>query len=398
MENYKYKAQDAEGKTVSGTLAAENEQNLHERLKAKNLMLMDCELVNAKKYYKPLKVSALAEYARQIGTLIQAGIPLVKALQMLSEDEAAGDYEKEIYKEIVRMVMQGIPLSDAMESAGGVFPPLIINMFRAAETGGNMDSTALKVAEQYTKEDRMNATVKSALTYPKILAFLIVVVVLVIFGYVMPQFDELFASMSTLPLPTRIMMAISDFVRYHWLFLIVFGVSAWLAAYFLKKIYKVAYYIDKIKVKMPKAGRLMKTIYTARFARTLNSLYSAGIPIITCLSIARKTIGNLYIEKQFEQVIADTQAGLPLSVALDRVDGFVKKLTSSVKVGEEAGSLDNMLESMADNLEFESEKAIQQLVSYLEPVMIIIMAAIVGFIMLSVIVPIYQSYQYIGKG
>ena len=160
----------------------------------------------------------------------------------------------------------------------------------------------------------------------------------------------------------------------------------------------MAYYIDKIKVKMPKAGRLMKTIYTARFARTLNSLYSAGIPIITCLSIARKTIGNLYIEKQFEQVIADTQAGLPLSVALDKVDGFVKKLTSSVKVGEEAGSLDNMLESMADNLEFESEKAIQQLVSYLEPVMIIIMAAIVGFIMLSVIVPIYQSYQYIGKG
>ena len=125
-------------------------------------------------------------------------------------------------------------------------------------------------------------------------------------------------------------------------------------------------------------------------------MYSSGIPIISCLDIASKTIGNLYIEKQFKQVIADTTAGESLSNAVGKVDGFVKKIESSIRVGEEAGSLDTMLDSIADDMEFESERAIGQMVAYLEPVMIVLMAGIVCFIMISVIVPIYQSYQQIG--
>jgi type IV pilus assembly protein PilC len=172
----------------------------------------------------------------------------------------------------------------------------------------------------------------------------------------------------------------------------------WPAWYFIKKIPAVIYVLDRAKVHLPKLGRLFKVIYTARFARTLSSLYSSGIPIINCLSIAKKTIGNAYIEAQFDQVIADTQAGEPLSVALGKVDGFIAKMISSVRVGEEAGSLESMLNSIADDMEFESERAIQQMVAMIEPVMIIVMAVIVGFIMISVIVPIYQSYSTIGAG
>ncbi|MCR5655193.1 MAG: type II secretion system F family protein [Lachnospiraceae bacterium] len=396
MPNFKYRAQAEDGKIVSGTQTAIDEQDLHNRLKMKNLMLLDAKGEAGKQYYKAFKAKQLAEYARQIGTLLRSGVTLVRALQMLAEDEAATDYEKEVYGTVTAAVMQGVPLSDAMENLGGVFPPLMINMFRAAESSGNMDGTALKIADQYTKEDRLNAKVGSAMTYPKILGVIIIAVVAVIFGYVMPQFDELFSSMETLPLPTRIMMGLSDLVKNRWYVILLVVIIAAIVWYFLKKLPKVQYVLDRFKVRAPKIGKLMKVVYTARFARTLSSLYTSGIPIIGCLQIARKTINNSYIEAQFDQVIADTQAGVPLSAALGEVDGFVRKMISSIKVGEEAGSLEDMLESVADDMEFESERAIGQMVALLEPVMIIIMALIVGFIMISVIVPIYQSYQYIG--
>lgn len=396
MPNFRYKAQDAEGGTVMGVLIAADEQDLHDRLKQKKLMLLDAKDLTKTANYKPLKAKALAEFARQIGTLMRAGIPLVRCLQMLSEDEAVTPYERKIYSDVTKEVMQGVPLSVAMESMKGVFPMLIINMFRAAESSGGLDDTAMRISAQYTKEDRLNAKVKSAMTYPKILSGLIVLVVAVIFGFVMPQFDSLFDSMPVLPLPTRIMLAISDFVVAYWYALIIGAVTVFLLIYFLKKIPAVCYVLDRIQIHIPKIGKLFKVIYTARFARTLSSLYSSGIPIITCLDIASKTIGNLYIEKQFKQVIADTTAGESLSSAIGKVDGFVKKIESSIRVGEEAGSLDTMLDSIADDMEFESERAISQMVAYLEPAMIVVMAVIVGFIMISVIVPIYQSYQSIG--
>ncbi len=396
MPNFKYKAQDTDGNIVTGVLVAVDEQDLHVRLKQKKLMLIDSKNLTKTANYKPLKAKALAEYSRQIGTLMRSGIPLVRCLQMLTEDEAVTPYERKVYNDITKEVMQGVPLSNAMESMKGVFPPLIINMFRASESSGGLDDTALRVASQYTSEDRLNSKVKGAMTYPKILSALIVLVVAVIFGFVMPQFDSLFDSMPSLPLPTRIMLAISDFVVKYWGALIIGVVVVFLLGYFLKKIPVVCYELDKLKVHIPKFGKLFKVIYTARFARTLSSLYSSGIPIVSCLEISSKTIGNLYIEKQFEQVIADTTAGESLSTAIGKVDGFVKKIQSSIRVGEEAGSLDTMLDSIADDMEFESERAISQMVAYLEPVMIVVMAVIVGFIMISVIVPIYQSYQQIG--
>ncbi|MCR4691592.1 MAG: type II secretion system F family protein [Lachnospiraceae bacterium] len=396
MANYRYKAQTAEGKIVYGKMLATDEQDLHNRLKMKQLMLVEAKGETEKKYYKPFSAKTLAEYSRQIGTLLRSGITLVRALQMLCEDEAATSYEKAVYGTITANVMQGVPFSEAMEKLGGVFPPLMINMFRASESTGNMDGTALKIADQYSKEDRLNAKVKNATTYPKILAFIIVVVVAIIFGYVMPQFEELFESMPVLPLATRIMMWISGFVKNNLIGIIIFCVAVYAAIYFMQKIPGIKYVLDRAKVHFPKFGRLMKVIYTARFARTLSSLYSSGIPIITCLQIARNTIGNSYIEKQFDQVIADTQAGETLSGSLSKVDGFIGKMISSIKVGEEAGSLDTMLNSVADDMEFESERAIGQMVAMLEPVMIIIMALIVGFIMISVITPIYQSYSFIG--
>ncbi len=396
MALYKYKAQDAGGKVKSGKLNASSEQDLHEKLRAEGLMLLDFKDAAKLKKYKPLKTKALAEYSRQIGTLLNAGVSLVKALQIMSEDESITPYERVIYKEITSYVVQGVPLSEAMKNLPGVFPPLITNMYKAAEASGKLDTTALRMADQYTREDRMNAKIKSAMTYPKILSFLIVVVVAVIFGFVLPQFKSMFDKMDSLPFTTEIMMAISSFVGKYWYTLIIAAAVIWLILYFLKKIPAVVYQFDKFKIKAPKIGKLLKIIYTARFARTLCSLYSSGIPIVTCLSIAKTTIGNSYIEEQFDEVIKSVQAGNTLTSSLEGVDGFINKLTSSINVGEEAGSLDTMLVSIAEDLEFESDKAITQMVSYIEPVMIVVLAAVVGFIILSVITPIYGSYKSIG--
>ncbi len=395
---YRYRAQDEKGKIISGELRANDEAELQSKLRADNMLLIEAkELTKGKTSYRKLKYDRIADFARNLSKLLGAGVTLVRALRIIAEDESIKENERKIYNEILRQVRSGMTLSDALEEQGGVFPPLFVNMIRSAESGGNMDSTAGNMAEYYSKEYRLQQKIKSSTTYPKILAVLIVVVVIIIMGFVLPQFDSLFSQMDTLPPTTRALMAISDFVANKW-YLIIFG------AVILFMIYKilismppVRLFLDKMEIHIPKIGGLRKIIYTARFARTLASMYSAGIPIVTCLQIAKTTIGNTYIESQFDKMIADIRAGKPLSDGLADIDGFVKKLPSSVAVGEETGALDSMLVSIADQMDYDSEIAIEQLVAMIEPIMIVIMAVVVGFIMVAVIQPIYGSYQSIAN-
>ena len=268
-------------------------------------------------------------------------------------------------------------------------------MIKSAEQSGNMDKIALQMAEHYSKEYRLSQKVKSSMTYPKILGVLIVLVVAIIMGYVIPQFDSLFSQMDSLPVTTTVLLNISNFVKKKWYVLVLAAIILFIIFKLVFSIPAVRYAKDKMEISLPIIGKLRRVIYTARFARTMSSLYSAGISIINCLIIAKNTIGNSYIEKQFEQVIAEVRAGENLSTALDHVDGFTKKLSSSVMVGEETGALDSMLVSIANQMEYDSEVALNKLVSLLEPAMIVFMAVIVGFIIISVIQPIYGSYETI---
>lgn len=396
MPYYSYRAQNQKGKAFTGKLNADSEQDLHDKLKDDGSYLIDCKEIVTTKTFRPLKKKELSEYSRQVGTLLGSGVSLVRALRIITQDESITDSEREIYKQVQDFVLQGIPLSDAMEKMGGVFPPLLINMYRAAEASGSLDKTALRMADQYQKEDHLNKKINSALTYPKILAVLVVVVVIIIMAYVIPQFQDLFDQMESMPVATVILLAISNFVQHYWYVLIVAAVLIYLAIHFIFKIPKVRYGWDWFKVHVWIFGKLNKVIYTAHFSRTLSSLYSSGIPIVTSLEIAKNTIGNSYIENQFVQVITDIKAGLTLSSSLEKVDGFIKKLPAAIKVGEETGSLDSMLNSTADDLDYDSEMAVTKMTMYIEPIMIVIMAVIVCFVMIAVIQPIYQSYQYIG--
>ncbi|MCR4642551.1 MAG: type II secretion system F family protein [Lachnospiraceae bacterium] len=397
MAAYRYKAQDEQGKAFSGMMNAASEQDLHEKLKSEGKFLIEAKEQAGKVRTRRLKPDRLADFSRNLSKLISAGVTLVRALKIVSEDESIKPREREIYADVLKSVRQGMPLSDALMEQDDTFPSLFINMMRSSESAGNMDRVAEQMAEYYEKEHRLNRKIKSSMVYPKILTVMIIAVVFVIMGFVLPQFEELFAQMDSLPPATRILMAMSGFVKNRWYLLIFFGVVLYMILKLVFSIPSVKLLRDKAELRIPVIGKLRKIIYTARFARTLSSLYSAGIPILTCLTIAKSTIGNTYIESQFDALIAAIRSGENLSAALEKVDGFTKKLASTVVVGEETGALDSMLISIADQMEFDSEMAVGKMVAMLEPAMIVVMAVIVGFIMIAVIQPIYGSYQTIAN-
>ena len=397
MDSYRYKARNAGGRAVKGVMQAVDENDLHEKLKKDELFLVSAELIKGKTSSRKLKSDKVAEFARNIGELVASGVSLVRALKIISEDESISPKERAIYANVLRLVRSGIPLSDALIEQGGVFPTLFVNMIKSSESSGNLDQVALQMADYYEKDYKLSQKLSSAFTYPKILCVLIVLVLIIIMGFVIPQFESLFAQMETLPAATRILLAISGFVSKKWYILIFAVIVGVMAIRLIVVIPAVAYVLHKLKLKLPVFGKLNKVIYTARFARTLSSLYSAGIPIVTALGIAKETIGNRYIEKQFDNVIAMVRAGANLSDAINSVDGFVKKLTSSILVGEETGSLDTMLKSTADQMSYDSEIAMNKLVAMVEPAMIVVMAVTVGFIMIAIIQPIYGSYQAIAN-
>ncbi len=397
MPEYKYQAQDSKGKIVRGKAEAADESDLQRRFHDAGLLLLEARPVVRQVALKPVKKPQLADFCRQLGTLTKAGVTLVKAIEIIANDESISLYERQLYIKLRDRVVQGVALSNAMQELEPAFPPLLIYMIKAAETSGTLDTTCLRLADQYTNESQLEQTAKNSLTYPKILAALLVIVVAILFGYVLPQFEEMFSAIPKLPVATRILMGISNFVKNRWYVLLVAAVLIVIFGKMIVKIPAVAYGLDRLKTK-GRWGRLLKVIYSARFARTMSSLYSSGIPIYNCIQIARGTIGNSYIEEQFDEVERQVLGGSPLSSALQNVDGFVGKLPATIKVGEETGMLGSMLESVANDLDFYSKQALIRLTSYIEPVMIVIMAIGVGFVMIAIIQPIYQSYSTIGAG
>ena len=396
MPTFKYTAQDAQGARVKGTLDANDELDLHRQLRDQGIALISAEEVVAKeKSYKQLHSKVLSSWCFKMSELLGAGVPLIRALTICAEEETNKPKETEIYLGLVEVIKQGNQLSQAMAEANGPFPELLINMVKSAEEAGNLSEVFKRMATHYEKEYKLASKVKSATIYPKILCVLIVAVVIIIVGYVLPQFESLFSQMAELPIATQILLGITDFCSENWLGIIVFVVVVVLAWNIAIRISGFRRAFDHLKLKVPLLGKNNSTLATARFARTFSSLYNSGINAITALQIASKTTGNTYIESQFDQVIAQVRSGHSLSDALSEVDGFNRKFISSVRVGEESGSLEEMLDSTADTMEFEAEQALERMVGYLEPCMIIILAVIVAFVIIAVIVPIYNSYSTI---
>ena len=395
MSHYRYVARDRDGKKHTGILSALDEKRLHEKLKEKKLYLVSARNLDVGRFRRTLRADKVSEFCRNMGNFLLSGVPLAKALQIIARDEASTPGERKVYTEVLKQVRLGNTLSSSMEEQGGAFPDLLVHMFETAEETGNLGQTARQMEMYYAKQYRLKRKISNALLYPRLLCIMLLFVISLILSFVIPRFSTLFAQMEQLPLPTRILLGVSDFVAQNWYLILLFLFVAGLAIKILFSIPSVKYGKDRTIVHIPFLNRLWKTVYTARFARTMSSLYAAGIPIVPSLQIARNTIGNSYIEKQFDRVIELVKAGNSLSNSVEQVDGFVNKLSTTILVGEESGKLDEMLHAIAEQLEYDSEMAINKWLALLEPFMIILMAVLVGFVMLSIIMPIDGSYQSI---
>lgn len=394
MARFKYVAKDMSGKVHKGTVEAASENALTQQLREENLYLVEAKDLNGAKKQKKLKAKQLAAFCRELSTLLASGVTLVRALDIISEQEGMNKDERDIYKDVLQDLKRGISLSDAMESKE-CFPDLMIGMIRSGEGSGNLDLVTQRLSIQYEKDYKLTQQVKSAMTYPCILLVLCVAIVILIVTFILPQFQSLFDQMESLPMITNILIAVSNFLVQKW-YIALLAVAVIIALIrIIVGIPSVRRGVDWMKVHMWGFGKLFKVVYTARFARTLSSLYSSGMPLVSAVGVAAKTIGNGYVESQFDEVITMVRGGVPLSQGLREVDGLLKKLSSTILVGEESGRLDVMLDSIAETLEADAEQATKRMVTLLEPILIIFMALIVGCIMIGVMLPIYQSYSAI---
>lgn len=389
---FRYTAKDIDGRTVRGTMEAADYDALYAQLLEQGLYPQRVTGRGADRRPRTLRPQELSDLCRQLSTLLASGVSLVRALTIISQDEGISAGLRRVYESVLSEVRKGSSLSDALE-AQQVFPALMLGMIRAGEGSGRLDRVAERLAVHYEKAHQMNQQVKSALMYPMILAVLSVAVVIVTF--VLPQFSDLFSTMDSLPAVTLALMAFSDFMVTKW-YLLLLGLAALAAALrALWRVPSVRLALDRGKLTMPVFGKLHRIICTARFARTISSLYASGLPIITALQTARDTIGNAYIVSQFDAVLAQVRSGVSLSAALESVDGFQRKLCSSIAVGEETGQLDSMLDSIADSMEYDAQQASRRMMTILEPMLIVLMAFVVGFIIIAVMSPIIGSYSAI---
>ncbi len=391
MPNFRYTAKSMEGKIQRGTMEAAGEGALQQMLKEQGLYLIEAKDAAAVKKHKKLSARQLSEFSKELSTLLASGVSIVRALEIIAEEEGISPVTKALYLDILAELKRGLSLSEAMEMKQ-CFPELMLGMIRSGEGSGNIDAVMNRLALRYERENRLKQQVQSAMTYPMVLLVMSILVVILIVTFILPQFEELFAEMETLPVVTEILMGISDFLVTQWYVALLVIFLLFIILRTVGKIYKVRRTIDYIKIHMPVAGKLNKVIYTARFSRTLSSLYSSGMPIASALQTAGGTVGNVYVEEQFGKVISMVRSGIPLSQALREVDGFLRKLSSTIMVGEESGRLDTMLDSIAMTMEEEAEAATKRLVTLLEPILICIMALVVGFIIIAVMLPIYESY------
>ena len=343
-----------------------------------------------KSTYK-FKTKDLAFNCRQLSAMLSSGLTLVKALDILSKEQE-NDKAKRIWIDIYEQVQKGESFSTALEMQGDAFPPFLKSMVNAGESSGSLDVVMKRMEAHYDKENKMNNTIKGAMIYPIILLVLAVAVVIVIFTFIMPVLQPLFGDDYTkLNVIAQFLLKVSDFLKSKWYILIIVAIGLFFGIRYALKVPSVRYKFDMYKITAPKIGPLMVKIYTARFARTLSSLYSSGIPMVECLERSSAILNNAYISDKFDQVISEVKQGEPLSAAITRTEIFESMFCSIIFVGEEAGALDEILEKSADYYDEEADSAVQRLVSLLEPVMIIFLGVVIGLILAGVYPAIYDS-------
>ncbi|GAU79398.1 type II secretion system F family protein [Fusibacter sp. 3D3] len=398
---YKCKELDLKGQISEVFYKAESREEVVQLVRAKGNSPLKItkeeesskDLSEIKLFATKVKLKDIAIFCKQLSTMLSAGMPLLNSLEVLvyQSDNAT---LKMTTKEVATQVQKGDVLSAAMGKFPKVFPVLLIRMIEAGEMTGNLDGVLIRMTEHYTKENKINSKIKGAMIYPMVLGVLVIVVVVGLLVFVMPTFVDMFLSAGVkLPLPTQVLLGISDMIKHFWyLFIIGIGASFFTIRTLLKTDNGKRFF-DRLKLKTPVIKVNIAKIATSRFTRTLSTLLGSGIPIIQALDSAGRVTNNMVVIDGIEKVSEDIKKGVKLSALLKDIGVFPPMMISMVNIGEESGALEDMLEKTAEYYDEELDAAIQKMIAIIEPVMIIVMALVVGFIVIAMMLPMFDMIK-----
>ena len=405
MEVYSYTAVGTDGKDKKGTVEAESERDAAKKIKADGLIPMSVQkqsalnkdinlpFLNKKKKIKPRDLSV---FCRQFSSILKAGVSVINALEMLA-DQTENKTLREAVVEVQSNVEKGETLSKSMKAYPDAFPSLLISMIEAGESSGNLESAFERMAVQFEKDAKLQSMIKKAMTYPVILIIVAIGVVIAMMVYVIPSFVSMFDDMgSDLPVYTQMLVNLSDFIIHYW-YIAVLIIIAIVAAY--KAYYKTdsgRHNIDRLKLKVPVFGKLKQKTACARFTRTLSTLVKSGMPMMDAIDIAAGTIDNVLYKDALLKAKNGVGLGFELSGQLQVSGLFPPLVIHMTNIGEETGNLEEMLTNIANYYDEEIEATTQQISALMEPMIILVMAVVVGGLIMAIYSPLIQLYDQLG--
>jgi general secretion pathway protein F len=402
MPVYEYTALDIKGKTISGIIDADSSRTARQKLRTSKIFpvsineVHDTSKIKTKKSFsfkdsfsrvRPYEISMMTN---QLATLLGAGLPLVSAMDALISQIRSQAFKKMLAK-IKDSIVEGNSFARSLSLFPGTFSSLYINMVKAGETSGALDIVLERLADITEKQEALKNRIRAAMAYPILMSLIGMLVLFFLLTFIVPNITSIFSEMNeTLPAPTLFLIKISGiFKNYWWMIFIVLTVILF-ALNSIRKTVKGRYFFDKTKLLLPRFGILSKKIAVARFSRTLGSLLDNGVPLLSSLEIVKNIVDNALISDAIEAASKEVGRGQGLGPALAGTKMFPDLTIQMILVGEQSGKLEAMLDKIADVFENEVENSIMSMTSLLEPVMILIMAVIVGFIVLSICLPIFE--------
>src|SRR6202035_669869 len=401
MSTYVFKAIDLTGGKARGEVEADSKQAVSDQLKQRGLIVLDIADKHASRqleigFMKSVKAGELAVFSRQLSTMISSGMSILRSLYVL-EEQTESKFLKETIVAVRKDVEAGLSLSDSMARHPKVFNPLFVAMTQAGEMGGLLEDALMRVADQLQKDAALRRQIKSAMVYPTMVIIFAVGVMMALVAFLVPVFQGVFKQFGgELPKLTQVSVFLSEAVTGYWW--LIFGSTAVILVSFIK--WKKTSWgrpqWDHFRLRVPmKIGTIVQQVAVARWSRTLASLTAAGVPLLQALDITGRTGGNIAIEEALDGVIASVKRGGTIAAPLAQAPIFPAMVTHMVGVGEETGALDAMLDRVAEFYEDQVAASVKALTSILEPIMIIVIGGIVGFIVISMYLPLFEVYNHI---
>lgn len=404
MAVFEYTGLTIKGKEAHGVIDAETPQAARQKLRKQGVFPTEVLEEDARartgdrlvaSLVRGVQLQHLTLLTRQMATLLRAALPLTEALGALIEQTEQPRLQR-ILAQVRERVREGQPLATSLELHPQAFSPLYVNMVRAGETGGSLDLIFARLADHLEGQLRLRNRLRAALAYPVLMTIIGLGILAFLMAYVVPQVTQIFRDLhQALPLPTTILIGVSQVLRDFWWLLVLAALGAGVALRQFTRTAEGAALVDRWLLKLPVFGKVIRMVAVARFARTLGTLLASGVPLMPALEIARAIVGNTVLARAVAEAQEAVRRGEELARPLERSGLFPPLLTHMIAVGERSGDLEGMLMKVSEAYEHEVETAIAGLTSLLEPVMILMMGAVVGFVVLSILLPIMEINQII---